>query len=162
MALPAILCAGLLVGCGAEPPAEEHVRVLAQTVKMAEFASATSITGDIQARVQADQSFRVGGKIVERRTRRGRTFYGCENYPNCDYTTWDTPQQQKCEKCGAFLLKHHFKNGRGMLYCSNDACETRINHPINKELEKMRERAEAKRKREAEKMAAEAEKKENP
>ena len=39
-----------------------------------------------------------------------------------------------------------------MLYCSNDACETRINHPINKELEKMRERAEAKRKREAEKM----------
>ena len=66
------------------------------------------------------------------------------------------------EKCGAFLLKYHFKNGRGMLYCSNDACETRINHPINKELEKMRERAEAKRKREAEKMAAEAEKKENP
>ena len=64
MALPAILCASLLVGCGAEPPAEEHVRVLAQTVKMAEFASATSITGDIQARVQADQSFRVGGKIV--------------------------------------------------------------------------------------------------
>ena len=103
-----------------------------------------------------------GGKIVERRTRRGRTFYGCENYPDCDYTTWDTPQQQKCEKCGAFLLKHHFKNGRGMLYCSNDACETRINHPINKELEKMRERAEAKRKREEEKMAAEAEKKENP
>ena len=49
-----------------------------------------------------------------------------------------------------------------MLYCSNDACETRINHPINKELEKMRERAEAKRKREEEKMAAEAEKKENP
>ena len=40
--------------------------MLAQTVKMAEFASATSITGDIQARVQADQSFRVGGKIVER------------------------------------------------------------------------------------------------
>ena len=97
-----------------------------------------------------------GGKIVERRTRRGRTFYGCENYPNCDYTTWDTPQQEKCEKCGSFLLKHHFKNGRGMLYCSNDACETRINHPINKELEKMRERAEAKKKREAEKAAAEA------
>ena len=97
-----------------------------------------------------------GGKIVERRTRRGRTFYGCENYPNCDYTTWDTPQQEKCEKCGSFLLKHHFKNGRGMLYCSNDACETRINHPINKELEKMRERAEAKKKREAEKAAEEA------
>ncbi|MGV8664144.1 efflux RND transporter periplasmic adaptor subunit, partial [Pseudomonas aeruginosa] len=47
MALPAILCACPLVGGGAEPPPEEHVRVLAQTVKRAEFASATSITGDI-------------------------------------------------------------------------------------------------------------------
>ncbi len=91
-----------------------------------------------------------GGKIVERRTRRGRSFFGCENYPNCDYTTWDAPQQQKCEKCGAFLLKHRYKNGRAMLYCSNDACETRKNHPINAELEKARARAEAKRKQETE------------
>lgn len=97
-----------------------------------------------------------GGSIVERRTRRGRVFYGCENYPDCDYTTWDTPQKETCEKCGSFLLKHHFKNGRGMLYCSNDACETRIDHPINKELEKMRQRAEAKKKREEEKGAADA------
>lgn len=97
-----------------------------------------------------------GGSIMERRTRRGRVFYGCENYPDCDYTTWDTPQKETCEKCGSFLLKHHFKNGRGMLYCSNDACETRIDHPINKELEKMRQRAEAKKKREEEKAAADA------
>lgn len=97
-----------------------------------------------------------GGSIVERRTRRGRVFYGCENYPDCDYTTWDTPQKETCDKCGSFLLKHHFKNGRGMLYCSNDACETRIDHPINKELEKMRQRAEAKKKREEEKAAADA------
>ncbi|MEG6802809.1 efflux RND transporter periplasmic adaptor subunit, partial [Pseudomonas aeruginosa] len=66
MALPANLCARLLFGFGAEPPPEEHVRVLAQTVKIAEFASATTITGDIQARVQADQSFRVRRKINER------------------------------------------------------------------------------------------------
>lgn len=101
-----------------------------------------------------------GGKIVERRTRRGRVFYGCENYPQCDYTTWDTPQQEKCEKCGAFMLKHHFKNGRSMLYCSNDACETRVNHPINKELEKMRERLEAKKKRDEAKAAEEQKNKE--
>ncbi|MBQ7498518.1 MAG: type I DNA topoisomerase, partial [Selenomonas sp.] len=61
-----------------------------------------------------------GGRIVERRTRRGRTFYGCENYPECDYNTWDQPLQEKCEKCGAFMLKHHYKNGRGITYCSND------------------------------------------
>jgi DNA topoisomerase-1 len=65
--------------------------------------------------------------------------------------------QEKCPKCGAFMLKHHYKNGRGLTYCSNEACETRIDHPINKELEKMRQRAEAKKAKEAE-AAAQAEK----
>ena len=97
-----------------------------------------------------------GGRIVERRTRRGRNFYGCENYPECDYNTWDQPLQEKCEKCGSFMLKHHYKNGRGITYCSNDDCESRVNHPINKELEKIRQRAEAKKAKEAEKAAAEA------
>ena len=85
-----------------------------------------------------------GGSIVERRTRRGRNFYGCENYPKCDYVTWDEPQKESCKVCGAFLLKHRYKNGRGLVYCSNDACETRVDHPINKELEKAKARAEAK------------------
>lgn len=94
-----------------------------------------------------------GGAIVERKTRRGRNFYGCKNYPECDYTTWDQPQKETCPQCGAFMLKHHYKNGRALLYCSNDACETRIDHPINKELDKMRQRAEAKNARDAEKAA---------
>lgn len=92
-----------------------------------------------------------GGNIVERKSRRGRKFYGCKNYPECDYTTWDQPQKETCPKCGAFMLKHHYKNGRALLYCSNDDCETRINHPINKELEKLRKRAEEKK---AQEMAA--------
>ena len=87
-----------------------------------------------------------GGSIVERRTRRGRSFYGCKNYPDCDYVTWDTPLKENCEKCGSFMLRHHYKNGRSLLYCSNDACESRVDHPINKELQKIRERAEAKAK----------------
>lgn len=94
-----------------------------------------------------------GGAIVERKTRRGRNFYGCKNYPECDYTTWDQPQKETCPQCGAFMLKHHYKNGRALLYCSNDACETRIDHPVNKELDKMRQRAEAKNARDAEKAA---------
>ena len=81
-----------------------------------------------------------GGAIVERKTRRGRMFYGCNNYPDCDYTTWDTPLQDKCPECGSFLLKHHYKNGRTLTYCSNDDCKTREGSPINEELAKMRER----------------------
>ncbi len=90
-----------------------------------------------------------GGSIVERSTHRGRKFYGCGNYPDCDYVTWDMPLKETCEKCGSFLLKHHYKNGRALLYCSNDACESRVNHPINKELEKARARAEARKEKEA-------------
>ena len=83
-----------------------------------------------------------GGSIVERRTRRGRFFYGCRNYPACDFVTWDQPQAEPCPKCGALVLKHHFKNGRALTYCYNDSCETRVDHPINRELERLRRRAE--------------------
>src|SRR5471032_1027159 len=57
----------LLSGCGqekAEPKA--HSRVFVQTVQPADFAAAVTLTGDIQARVQTDLSFRVGGKIIQR------------------------------------------------------------------------------------------------
>lgn len=57
----------LLSGCGeekAEP--KQHSRVFVQTVQPADFAAAVTLTGDIQARVQTDLSFRVGGKIIQR------------------------------------------------------------------------------------------------
>eukprot|EP01133_Synstelium_polycarpum_P002371 gene2371-2700_t len=57
----------LLSGCGqekAEP--KEHSRVFVQTVRSTDFAAAVTLTGDIQARVQTDLSFRVGGKIIQR------------------------------------------------------------------------------------------------
>ena len=81
------------------------------------------------------------GTIVERKSRRGRNFYGCKNYPDCDFVTWDMPMEEKCPKCGSLQLKHVYRNGRVLPYCSNDSCETRVNHPINKELEKQREKA---------------------
>ncbi|MBR2214152.1 MAG: type I DNA topoisomerase [Selenomonadaceae bacterium] len=85
-----------------------------------------------------------GGSILERRSRRGRVFYGCEKYPDCDFVTWDMPQKEPCEKCGSLVLAHRYRNGRVLKYCYNDACDTRINHPINKDLEKIRARAAAK------------------
>ena len=99
-----------------------------------------------------------GGAIVERKTRRGRTFYGCKNYPDCDYTTWDTPLQDKCPECGSFMLKHHYKNGRTLTYCSNDDCKTREGSPINEELAKLRERLAKKSAKDAAEKAAKSEK----
>ncbi len=45
-----------------------------------------------------------GGELVERKTRKGRTFYGCENYPNCDFTSWKKPLMQHCPNCGGLLV----------------------------------------------------------
>ena len=42
-----------------------------------------------------------GGEIVERKTRKGRVFYGCANYPACDFTSWKRPIAQPCPNCNA-------------------------------------------------------------
>lgn len=65
------------------------------------------------------------GNIVERRTKRSKTFYGCKNYPTCDFMTWDIPLKENCQTCGAFMLRHNLKNGRFSTLCSNEACATR-------------------------------------
>ena len=44
------------------------------------------------------------GDIVERKTRKGRTFFGCANYPSCDFTSWKRPLAQPCPKCGGMLV----------------------------------------------------------
>jgi len=55
----------------------------------------------------------VGGLIVERRSRKGRTFYGCANYPNCTYALWDKPIPEKCPQCGFPFMVEKVGKGRG-------------------------------------------------
>jgi len=45
-----------------------------------------------------------GGEIVSRKTRKGRIFFGCANYPNCDFTSWKRPLPQPCPKCKGMLV----------------------------------------------------------
>ncbi len=47
-----------------------------------------------------------GGKIIEKKTRRGKIFYGCNNYPKCDFASWDKPINEKCPECGNLLVEH--------------------------------------------------------
>jgi len=52
------------------------------------------------------------GEVVRRKTRKGRTFYGCSRYPDCDFTSWNQPVAQKCPNCGGTLVisnKKHLK-----------------------------------------------------
>lgn len=65
------------------------------------------------------------GEIVERKSRRGRVFYGCSAYPKCDFTMWDKPNGEICEVCGSLMVEKKYKNGNVKKYCSNEGCSTR-------------------------------------
>ncbi len=54
-----------------------------------------------------------GGDVIEKKTKKGKTFYGCSNYPDCNFMTWDTPSDEVCPKCGKSL----FKRRGNVLYC---------------------------------------------
>lgn len=82
-----------------------------------------------------------GGRLTAKTLNHNRTFYGCEHYPDCDFGTWDTPQEKTCTVCGSLMLLRHFKDRQSMLYCSNEKCPSRENHPINKIIEKARKNA---------------------
>ncbi|MCI9576571.1 MAG: type I DNA topoisomerase [Clostridiales bacterium] len=61
-----------------------------------------------------------GGKVVLKKTKKGRVFYGCSEYPNCDFVSWDEPIQEKCPRCGKTLLKKKGKNPK--VYCITEDC----------------------------------------
>ena len=64
-----------------------------------------------------------GGDIVERKSRRGRVFFGCANYPDCDFTLWNRPVAEKCPDCGApFLVEKVTKRHGRQLVCNNEEC----------------------------------------
>ena len=46
-----------------------------------------------------------GGKVLTKKSKTGKTFYGCENYPNCDFVTWDVPLTETCPDCGSTLFR---------------------------------------------------------
>lgn len=69
------------------------------------------------------QAGRPNGKIVERRTRRGRLFYGCSNYPECDYTSWYRPVDEQCPHCGSLLV---IKKAGGKPVCGNNECPGKV------------------------------------
>jgi len=64
-----------------------------------------------------------GGEIVERKSRRGKVFFGCANYPDCDFTLWNRPVAEKCPDCGApFLVEKITKRHGRQLICNNEDC----------------------------------------
>ena len=64
------------------------------------------------------------GELVVRRTKRGKTFYGCIRYPDCKFTAWDKPVAEPCPDCGSpILLDKLSKKSDPIRYCPNEACQ---------------------------------------
>ena len=63
-----------------------------------------------------------GSPLVERRSRRGRTFYGCSAYPGCEFTSWRRPIARRCPKCGSLMTEVARKTKGNRHECLNEAC----------------------------------------
>ncbi len=59
-----------------------------------------------------------GGKVISKKSKKGYTFFGCDNWPECNFMTWDKPTSEKCPNCGKSL----FKGKGGMISCLDEKC----------------------------------------
>lgn len=72
-----------------------------------------------------------GGEIVERKGKRGRIFYGCKNYPECEYVSWDKPTGEACPTCGSMMVEKVNKKQEKTVYCPQ--CKAREKEPEQEE-----------------------------
>lgn len=74
-----------------------------------------------------------GGDIIKRRSKKGRPFYGCEKYPECDFVSWDRPVAEKCPNCGSMMVQKISQRGTYTV-CTNKDCGY-VARPAKKENE---------------------------
>ncbi|MCI7703681.1 MAG: type I DNA topoisomerase [Clostridiales bacterium] len=74
-----------------------------------------------------------GGKLLEKTSRKGRKFYGCERYPECDFVSWEMPVEQKCPKCGGYMVLKRGRKGESYYLCANENCRERVAAPASEE-----------------------------
>lgn len=67
-----------------------------------------------------------GGRLLEKTSRKNRKFYGCENYPECDFVSWEMPVNERCEKCGSYMTLKRSRKGEEWHLCSNETCRHRV------------------------------------
>ena len=63
-----------------------------------------------------------GGKILVKRSKKGKKFFGCSNYPECDFVSWNEPIKESCSKCGSYMTIKYSKTKGKQAVCSNTEC----------------------------------------
>jgi DNA topoisomerase-1 len=72
------------------------------------------------------------GDVIIKKSRTGKTFYGCERWPDCSFTSWDQPTNTPCAKCQSLTVIKRAKNGREFVLCTNLECKAISNVPKKK------------------------------
>ena len=67
-----------------------------------------------------------GGRLLERMSRKGRKFYGCEHYPECKFVSWEQPVRDKCPLCGSRMVLKRGRKGEVYHVCVNETCRHRV------------------------------------
>jgi DNA topoisomerase-1 len=63
------------------------------------------------------------GEVAEKRSRKGRTFYGCSRYPDCDFVSWYKPLNEPCPQCGAdYIVEKYSKKTGAYIACLDKGC----------------------------------------
>lgn len=62
------------------------------------------------------------GDIIMRKSKKKKIFYGCSNYPDCDFVAWNKPVEEPCEVCGSYMYEKYSKSGTKIV-CSNKECK---------------------------------------
>ncbi|WP_294385703.1 type I DNA topoisomerase [uncultured Clostridium sp.] len=75
-----------------------------------------------------------GGKILAKRSKKGKKFFGCSNYPNCDFVSWNEPIKEPCSKCGSYMTIKYSKTKGKYAICSNTECGNTM--PLEEDNEK--------------------------
>jgi DNA topoisomerase-1 len=98
-------------------------------IKQGRFGEFTACTGYPECKYVKQELTGVkcpkdGGDIAVRKSRRGKVFYGCVNYPKCDFTVWNKPLPEPCPKCGWLFLTEKITKRHGrQLVCANEDCD---------------------------------------
>lgn len=76
-----------------------------------------------------------GGKILVKRSKKGKKFFGCSNYPECDFVSWNEPIKEHCSKCGSYMTIKYSKTKGTQAVCSNSECGNVVKLEDNKKEE---------------------------
>ncbi|WP_024614709.1 type I DNA topoisomerase [Clostridium sp. Ade.TY] len=74
-----------------------------------------------------------GKKVLAKRSKKGKKFFGCSGYPDCDFVSWNEPVKEKCPECGSYMVKKYSKKSGDFIECANPECKYREELKSNKE-----------------------------